>query len=148
MSEIDKTCCFFGHRNLNCEIKPDLIKAIKDLIENHGVTHFYVGNQGQFDSLVISALKDIYALYPKIDYAVVLAYLPGKDSKIDLGHTIYPEGIENVPKRFCISWRNNWLVKNSRYVICYVAHITGGAFSFKEKAKKKGRTVVNLADKL
>ena len=145
MNLIDKTCCFFGHRDAPNSIKPELIKAIIELIEKHGVTNFYVGNNGCFDSLVFSTLKEISADYPKINYDIVLAYLPKKEPAKDWRNSIYPDGIESVPKKYCISWRNNWLINNSRYVICYVAHITGGAFGFAEKAKKKGRTVINLS---
>ena len=150
MDSIEKTCCFFGHRDAPDTIKPELIKAIGELIEKHGVKNFYVGNNGRFDSLVASALKEISADHPEISYAVVLAYLPKKGSEkqpeADWQHYVFPDGIESVPKKFCISWRNDWLIKNSQYVICYVSHITGGAFDFTQKAKKKGRTVINLSD--
>ena len=150
MDSIEKTCCFFGHRDAPDTIKPELIKAIRELIEKHGVNNFYVGNNGRFDSLVASALKEISADHPEISYAVVLAYLPKKGSEkqpeADWQHYVFPDGIESVPKKFCISWRNDWLIKNSQYVICYVSHITGGAFDFTQKAKKKGRTVINLSD--
>ncbi|MBQ1815313.1 MAG: hypothetical protein II125_02575 [Ruminococcus sp.] len=150
MDSIKKTCCFFGHRDAPDTIKPELIKAIGELIDKHGVKNFYVGNNGRFDSLVASALKEISADHPEISYAVVLAYLPKKGSEkqpeADWQHYVFPDGIESVPKKFCISWRNDWLIKNSQYVICYVSHITGGAFDFTQKAKKKGRTVINLSD--
>ncbi len=150
MDSIEKTCCFFGHRDAPDAVKPELIKAIKELIDKHGVSNFYVGNNGSFDSLVFYALKEISANHPEISYAVVLAYLPKKESEkqpeTDWKHLVFPDGIESVPKKFRISRRNDWLIKNSQYVICYVSHITGGAFDFTQKAKKKGRTVINLSD--
>ena len=90
-------------------------------------------------------LKEISADYPQINYDVVLAYLPKKELAKDWHNSIYPDGIESVPKKFCISWRNNWLINNSRYVICYVSHITGGALNFTGKARKSGKTIINLA---
>ena len=117
------------------------------------MARFYQGIYPRFDPARFEKLKaafEISADHPEISYAVVLAYLPKKGSEkqpeADWQHYVFPDGIESVPKKFCISWRNDWLIKNSQYVICYVSHITGGAFDFTQKAKKKGRTVINLSD--
>ena len=37
-----KACTFFGHRDSPETIKPKIRAAVIDLIENHGVTMFYV----------------------------------------------------------------------------------------------------------
>ena len=71
-------CTFFGHRDCPETIKPKLREVLVDLITNHGVDMFYVGHQGQFDAYVRSALKKLKQEYPQINYAVVLAYIPGK----------------------------------------------------------------------
>ena len=47
-----KACTFFGHRDCPETIKPKIRTAVINLIENHGVTMFYVGNQGNFDRMV------------------------------------------------------------------------------------------------
>ena len=54
-----KSCTFFGHRDCPETIKPKIHTAVVDLIENHGVTMFYVGNQGNFDRMVRSVLKEV-----------------------------------------------------------------------------------------
>ena len=126
-------------------IRSKLKEEIIRLIEEHGVNDYYVGNQGGFDSLVLSVMKELTVSYPQIRYSVVLAYLPDEKRTIPETNTIYPEGLERVPKRFCIARRNDWLIEHSRYVICYVAHITGGAAQFMEKARRKNRTVINIA---
>ena len=71
-----KTCCFFGHREVTHNIRPKLTAVIEKLITEDGVTEFYVGHQGQFDSMVFYVLKELKAKYPKIRYTVVLAYMP------------------------------------------------------------------------
>ena len=142
---MDKSCCFFGHRDTPSSVRPKLTDVIMDLIEERGVIDFYVGNQGSFDSLVLSVLKELAVSYPQIRYTVVLAYLPDDKSGIEETNTLYPEGLESVPKRFCIARRNDWLIRNSKYVICYVGHITGGAAQFMKKAQKQNRTVINIA---
>ena len=76
----------------------------------HGVDMFYVGHQGQFDAYVYSELKKLKQEYPQINYAVVLAYMPGKKTEYDdYSDTMLPEGIESVHPRYAISWRNNWM---------------------------------------
>ena len=55
-------CTFFGHRDCPSSIKPKLREALIDLIENHTVDMFYVGQQGAFDSMVRSVLKELVSL--------------------------------------------------------------------------------------
>ena len=45
-------CTFFGHRDCPSSIKPKLREVLIDLIENHSVDMFYVGQQGAFDGIV------------------------------------------------------------------------------------------------
>lgn len=39
------------------------------------------------------------------------------------------------------------MLEHSDYVVAYVTHTWGGAAKFVEKAKKKGKLVINLSDK-
>ena len=76
MDNNEKTCCFFGHREVTHNIRPKLTAIIQRLVTEDGVTEFYLGNQGQFDSMVYSVLKELKGKYPQIRYTVVLAYMP------------------------------------------------------------------------
>ena len=106
---------------------------------------FYVGNNGNFDTMVRRQLEDLSQTYP-ITYSIVLAYLPTEKNKYDnLTNTIYPEGLETVPKRFAISYRNKWMVEQADIVVTYVTHTFGGAAQFKEMAKRQGKTVIELS---
>ncbi len=139
------TCTFFGHRDCPDTIKPKLRKALVDLITNHDVNVFYVGHQGQFDAHARSVLRDLKQEYPHIQYAVVLAYMPGKQNEYDdYSDTMLPEGIESVHPHYAISWRNNWMLKQSDYVVTYITHSWGGAVQFAKKAAKQTKTVVNV----
>lgn len=141
-------CTFFGHRDCQDEIKPKLREVLADLIENHHVDMFYVGHQGQFDAIVHRVLKELKAEYPMINYAVVLAYVPGEKREYDdYSDTMLPEGIESVPPRFAISWRNNWMLRQSDYVVTYITHSWGGAYQYTEKAKRQHKTVISLGGK-
>ena len=46
-----KACTFFGHHDCPSSIKPKLREILIDLIENHAVNMFYVGQQGAFDAI-------------------------------------------------------------------------------------------------
>lgn len=145
MDNKEKTCCFFGHREVIHNIRSRLIAIIEKLITEENVTEFYVGHQGQFDSMVYSVLKELKAKYPQIRYAVVLAYLPDEHIKELYGEdTLFPDGLETVPKRFAISKRNEWTIKQSGYAVCYVHKITGGAARFREKSEKKGLRIIDV----
>ena len=142
-------CTFFGHRDTPEAIKPKLREAVIELIEHHGVDTFYIGDKGAFDLMAKSIVIELCSVYPHIQYSIVLAYMPQKWSEFDrrdFSDTMLPEGIESVPKRFAISWRNNWMLKHSEHVICYVNHSWGGAAQFVEKAIKQKKAVKNLAD--
>lgn len=140
-------CTFFGHRDCPDTIKLKLKETLVDLITNHDADIFYVGHQGQFDAHVRSVLRGLKKEYPHIQYAVVLAYMPGKQNEYDdYSDTVLPEGIESVYPHYAISWRNNWMLKQSDYVVTYITHTWGGAAQYAKKASNSGKFVVNLCD--
>ena len=145
MDNKEKNCCFFGHREVTHNIREKLTAIIERLITEEGVTGFYVGNQGQFDSMVYSVLKELKAKYPHIRYTVVLAYMPDEHIKKVYGEdTLFPDGMESVPKKFAISKRNDWMIQQSGFAVCYVYKVTGGAAKFREKAKKRKLRIIDV----
>ena len=62
------TCCFFGHHDASENIKPSIEVAVRNLIDKAGVTDFLVGNQGRFDSMVLSILRKL-----KVEYKALFA---------------------------------------------------------------------------
>ena len=140
-----RTACFFGHRDVTHDIRAKLQFIIEQLRTEKQIYNFYVGHQGQFDSMVRSVLKELKVKYPHIRYTVVLAYMPDEHIKEVYGEdTLYPDGLETVPKRFAISKRNDWLIAHSCIAVCYVHKITGGAAKFREKAEKKGLQIIDV----
>lgn len=140
------TVTFFGHKDTPKEIEPTLRATLVDLIENKNATVFYVGNNGNFDTMVRRQLEELSKIYP-ITYSVVLAYLPTKKNEYeDHSNTILPEGIETVPKRFAISYRNKWMIQQADAVVTYVTHTYGGAWQFKVIAQRQGKTVIELSE--
>ena len=71
--------------------------------------------------------------------------MPGKKTEYDdYSDTMLSEGIESVHPHYAISWRNNWLLKQADYVVTYITYSWGGAAQYATKAKKQGKTVINL----
>ena len=142
-------CTFFGHRECPDSVKTILREVLVDLIKDHGVDMFYVGNQGQFVAMVRSTLQELKKVYPQTDYTVVLAYMPGKQTEYDdYSDTMLPEGIEFVHPRYAISWRNNWMLRQAEYVVTYITHSWGGAYQYAEKARRQKKNVINLKNLL
>ncbi len=138
-------CTFFGNREILVSIDKALHEALVDLIENKGVDTFYVGNHGAFDRCVLHHLKKLSKVYP-IKYWVVLAYLPTQQNeyeKREQTNFIYPD-LENVPPRYAIVKRNEWMLKQADYVVTFVNDITGNACKMREKAEKKGKFIINI----
>ena len=139
-------CTFFGHRDCPNSIQSKLQEVLVDLITNCKVDMFYVGNQGRFDVIVRNVLRGLKTEYPQIEYAVVLAYMPGKQVEYDdYSDTMLPEGIESVHPRYAISWRNNWMLRQSDYVVTYITHSWGGAAQYADKARRQKKTVINIS---
>lgn len=134
-------CTFFGHRDCPFQIESTLKREIINLIENFSVDTFYVGNNGNFDKIVYKTLLSLKHSY-KIKIYVIFAYLP--TSRVIVQDSIYPEGLEKVPPRFAIPWRNKWMVNNSDYVIAFLRHDFGGAAKSVIYVEKKGVKVIRI----
>ncbi len=137
-------CTFFGHKDSPDSIEATVRFFIEDLILNKSVNIFYVGNNGKFDNMVNCILKELSQKYP-IKHWIVLAYMPSSKQEItEENNTILPEGIECVPKRFAISWRNKWMINKSDYVVTYVTRSIGSSVKFKQMAEKQNKTVIEI----
>ena len=108
------------------------------------------GTPGAFDAMARAVLRELTEVYPHISYAVVLERLPWQEKEFNshnYSNTIFPEGLENVHPRFAVSRRNKWMLKQADFVVTYITHSWGGAARFAEKARRQGKTVINLAEK-
>lgn len=141
------TCTFCGHHDTPDSIRPMLVAAIEKLIVENNVDTFYVGTHGNFDKMALSVLREIRKKYPQVNYYVALAYLPEKKEEYPLyadNETVLPEGIENHPRRFAISYRNKWMVEQSQYLIAYVKNSFGGASKTLEYAIKRHLNIIEI----
>lgn len=142
-----KTCTFFGHRNAYQTDSAALENAICEAIEVHGIRCFWCGGYGAFDSAAAQAVRRLKKVYPHIELVLVYAYLPeGKDERAETyDATLFPDGLEKVPRRFAIIRRNEWMARNCNMVIGYISHDWGGAYHAYRLAEKLGKTCINLS---
>ena len=54
---------------------------------------------------------------------------------------------ENKPRKFRITSCNEYMVDNSDFVICYIDHTWGGAYTTYKYARRKKKQIFNVAEK-
>ena len=112
---------------------------LPSLIEG-GAATFYLGGYGDFDSLASAAVRRQKAVYPHITAILVLAYLNREMDTSRYDSTTYPP-LENVPPRYAIVRRNEWMVRESDVVISGVTHGWGGAAKTLDYARRKQKII-------
>ena len=140
----NRKVCFFGHSDAPWSIKPKLRKVILDLIDNEGADEFYVGNHGNFDRMALSVLSELSETRA-FRFYIVLAYPPSEKESPCPDHDILPDGIENIPPRFAINYRNKFMVEAADIVVTYAKHSWVGAAKYKQPAEKKNRRISELS---
>ena len=109
----------------------------------------YLGGCGNFDSFAYKcALKYKKEEDPNLKLTLVTPYLDGEQKKGffdgEYDGIIYPS-LENVPRRFAISRRNEWMVDNADIMIAFVERAFGGAYKTLSYAGKRKKKVINIA---
>ena len=139
---------FCGHRDLTTDeeekLKELLYNKLEKLIKN-GADEFLLGGYGDFDKICAETVKKLKIIYPHIKSILVIPYLDREYNLKMYDSTMYPP-IENVPKKFAIPKRNEYMVDNADFVISYVISSWGGALTTLNYAKRKKKETVNLAE--
>ena len=146
------TITFCGHSNFSFDntVKEKLRELLLQEIRKNPACKFYLGGYGDFDSLCLNILKEIKADFPTIELLFITPYLNDNYSKLETAK-LYYDGIiypplENVPRRFCILKRNEWMVDEADLVIAFVKYSWGGAAKTLEYVKRKKVKFFNLAE--
>ena len=142
--EKSKTATFIGHSDCN-EISKTAIKNEIEKLIDMGIYNFISGGQGGFDRLCARCVYELKQAYPQIKNYLVIPYLNFNIFiKEIFDCIIYPEGLEKLYFKSAIVAKNNYLIENSRYAVCYIRHSWGGAAMTYEKAKSKGITILDI----
>ena len=142
---------FCGHSNclFSDEEKEKLKQLLIKEIRKNPTCKFYLGGYGDFDSLCLRTLRELKADFPNIELLFITPYLDNNYSKLQLAKYYYDDVIfpplENVPRKFAILIRNEWMVDSADLVIAYVKYSWGGASKTLEYAKRKKVPIINIA---
>ena len=141
---------FCGHSSFTASYQQeeDVVKLIKNVAKNDCVT-FYLGGYGKFDIFALGCAHKYKNLFENTKIVFITPYLGDwlQKRKNDIlnvyDSVIYPP-LENVPYKFAISKRNQWMVQQSDFVIAYVSTHFGGAYKTLLYAHKQNKPYVNL----
>ena len=142
---------FCGHSN--CSFSDEEKEKLKQLllkeIRKNPTCKFYLGGYGDFDSLCLRTLRELKTDFPDIELLFITPYLDSNYSKLQLAKYYYDDiifpPIENVPRKFAILKRNEWIVDSANLVIAYVKYSWGGAAKTLEYAKRKKVPIINIS---
>ena len=143
---MSKTCAFFGNSTLwdSREVMEKIKLTAIDLIKNKGVDTFLVGNKGKFETLSHKMMEQIQCDYPNIKIMLVIAYAQDLEKcSYDFDDFYYPPKSELGHERWGIAKRNEWIIEQTDYIIACNQY-QGRAYNYCEKAKRKGKEVIEI----
>ncbi|MBS7298395.1 MAG: DUF1273 family protein [Eubacteriales bacterium] len=139
----EETAVFIGHRTIYRNILEEVDKAIIEAVEN-GVNTFLNGGMGHFDIFCVWRFNILQSKYPHIKQYLVLPYRNYKNYDRQLFTKIICPNLDIRNYRLAIPKRNEWMVQNSSYAICYVGDTKGGAAKMYEKAKNNRLKIIDI----
>lgn len=132
-----KESFLLGHSGAPSSILPLLKGRMNAHYNEHEVREFIAGQYVHFDDLAATTGKRIKQRHPDVRLMLMTPYFPypsAFDLPKDYDETLYPKGMETVPKRVAIVRANAKMTEHADTVIRYV-HRPGNA-----------RTLLNYAD--
>ena len=125
-------------------------EAIASILREKKPDGVFIGGYGAFDRFAYNCAKKykkteapllrIYFVTPYLD----VNHKKGLSDFFECDEIIYPH-IENVPQRFAISYRNEWMVDNADCLISFVERSFGGAYKTFKYAEKRKKEIINIA---
>lgn len=139
------TVTFCGHKEINdpSTVRSALNSVLLTLLAQ-GADDFLLGGYGAFDAIATRAVYDMKQQYPEIHSTLVIPYLNLDYNTLLYDGTIYPS-LEEIPKRFAITKRNEWMVEQADVVVAYVTHDWGGAAAMLKYAERKNMRIINIS---
>lgn len=142
---------FIGHRRVDdfYFVEEQLDRIIGELIRTKEYVEFYVGKNGDFDTMVASAIKRCQKRFGKSNNSLILV-LPYTVADMEYLEDFYdeiwiPDELHGMHFKNAISKRNEWFVNNSDLLIAYVLRDNGGAATCLKKATQSNLAVFNIA---
>ena len=118
---------FFGHRGFlkGEEYQGLFLKCLEEKVGDE-YAEFYLGGYGNFDDFAYACCLKYKKLHPKTKLVFITPYITAdyqenhlKNKKERYDEIVYP-GLENIPLRFAITYRNRWMVEKADCIIVYI----------------------------
>ena len=143
---------FIGHRRVDdfYFVEEQLDNIVCELIRTKEFVEFYVGKNGDFDTMVASAIKRAQKRFGKDNNSLILV-IPYTVADMEYLEDFYdeiwlPDELYGVHFKNAITKRNEWFVNNSDLLIAYVLRDKGGAATCLQNAIKSKIATVNIAE--
>lgn len=143
-----KTCFFIGHRDAPENIYERLLTAVERHISEYGVTDFVVGKYGNFDRPAARAVMEAKQHHHNVSLTLLMPYYHADAEPLPDGFdgSLFPDGLETVPKRAVILRANLCMIHHCDYLIVYDAGRIGNTRKLVSDARKiEGLHIVNIA---
>ena len=146
-----KTCFLFGHQDAPDGLRPRIEAAVEYHFTELGVRQFIAGGYGNYDRMAAGAVKAVKQRHSDICLTLLLPYHPAErpiETPPGFDGTLYPEGMESVPRKYAIVRANQYMIKNADTVICYVKHFGNTGALLEQAQKRSDLYVQNLAEEI
>ena len=144
-----KTCFFIGHRDAPESVYDRLLEAIERLIIEYGVVDFVVGRYGNFDRLAARAVMEAKQHYADVTLTLLMPYYRTDAEPLPDGFdgSLFPDGLETVPKRAAILQANQYMIHHCDYLITYNKNRVGNTRKLVADARKiELLCIVNISE--
>ena len=142
---------FCGHRDFvkTEKIENMLIELLEFFAKERETIDCYCGRYGQFDGFAAECVRKAKKDFENIRNCLIIPYISlSFQEKIKYLNDYYDEIIypplENIPTKYAIIKRNEWMIDKADLLITYVKHSWGGAAKSLEYAKRKNTTIFYL----
>lgn len=141
---------FCGNSNFHASVEAEQLLAdiIMQYAAQNTVVYCYCGGYEDFDNFAANCVNKAKKHFNNIINYLVTAYMPTERHNLDYlkfryNEIIYPP-LENVPYRYAILRRNEWLADNADIIISHVIHTMGGAEKMLKYAERKNKKIIYL----
>ena len=146
-----KTCFFIGHRDAPESIYNRLVTVVERHISEYGVTDFVVGRYGNFDRLAARSVIEAKQHHSDITLTLLMPYYRADAEPLPDGFdgSLFPDGLETVPKRAAILRANQYMIHQCDYLIAYDVGRIGNTRTLVYQARRiNGLQIDNIAKNL
>ncbi len=148
------TVAFFGHRVVEniIEVEKSLEEYVEKIMLEKNYVEFLVGRNGEFDKLVASVinkkrkqLRDDNNSLTLVLPFLTAEYLNNKENfEKYYGEIEVFESEKTIHFKAIIRKRNEYMIKKSNLVVCYVNKNFGGAYEAIKYAQKCGKEIYKV----